>query len=498
MITKYLEPCIDLIQYYKTANECNVSLNGNAFMAELSHKESDRQHFYLDLNVNNRSLPGNYDDYYCNPISLRIADRNFIIPEHSCFMTNYCMNCDVVGGVHERVCLKVSCLQTPSFDDRKKKYHRIMIDADGTSLWTMNEIESVWYKAGVSRACGLITVDVKDRGELHVYPFTPPVQKDKKPSRYLVCDILFECTWKEAMDLYYNVAVSLSLFTKTILMDCLYGFSYDDESMADSFEFRLQTLPPTSFGQYDIFVFNIHPVYDYITKKANSEIAYAASQMEISNCDGESCVNSSFISPLRQKFFSSYFNTLLSNKDLQRAASIMVDASTFALEYQGTMYSIALQTITKALHLDFPKPCEDDKFGFIKYLLDVMITGIQKTNFISCDTARIFKNSLGRMNTPTNIDTLCLPFEHYGYRLSDYEKKTIKARNPFMHGSLPCKLTDMDKAYSEIWNICTILHKLCFILLLKNAGFSGMILNNCVLNKIKESIEAKEPIFISI
>lgn len=42
------------------------------------------------------------------------------------------------------------------------------------------------------------------------------------------------------------------------------------------------------------------------------------------------------------------------------------------------------------------------------------------------------------------------------------------------------------------------LHKLCSILLLRAACFSGKVLNNEVLFGIKEACERKEPIYIDI
>ena len=71
-------------------------------------------------------------------------------------------------------------------------------------------------------------------------------------------------------------------------------------------------------------------------------------------------------------------------------------------------------------------------------------------------------------------------------------ENAINMRNATFHGSLSSEKKYLRAQQGEMLATSLRLHKLCSILLLKAAGFSGKVLNNEVLFGIKESCERRE------
>lgn len=87
----------------------------------------------------------------------------------------------------------------------------------------------------------------------------------------------------------------------------------------------------------------------------------------------------------------------------------------------------------------------------------------------------LFKR-LDSLNAPTNTDKLSKPFAEVGYTITDEEKKIIKLRDTFLHGSIK-SFGNLDDDFKGLFYISLKLHFLICILLLKKAGFEGRIIN---------------------
>jgi hypothetical protein len=91
------------------------------------------------------------------------------------------------------------------------------------------------------------------------------------------------------------------------------------------------------------------------------------------------------------------------------------------------------------------------------------------------------------------------PIHHLpSYILTDEDKNAIKRRNYTFHGHL----SDIKKELGEQrWDMLAValrLHKLCCILLLKAAGYSGRIWNNEVIMGVEEACKRKDPPYLNI
>ena len=101
-------------------------------------------------------------------------------------------------------------------------------------------------------------------------------------------------------------------------------------------------------------------------------------------------------------------------------------------------------------------------------------------------------------NEETNEDKMTVCFDKCGYPLTPADKEAIKHRNITLHGHLASGKKLLWSQQNEMLAMGLRLHKLCSILLLKEAGFTGKVLNNEVLFGIEEACRRQEPVYIVI
>lgn len=115
------------------------------------------------------------------------------------------------------------------------------------------------------------------------------------------------------------------------------------------------------------------------------------------------------------------------------------------------------------------------------------------------DAKRILSKRISNnLNIAPNSNKLEACFLKYGYTLTKADRNAIGTRNSTFHGHLSSERMLLRAQQGEMLAISLRLHKLCSILLLKAAGFSGKVLNNEVLFGIKEACESKEPVYLEI
>ena len=174
---------------------------------------------------------------------------------------------------------------------------------------------------------------------------------------------------------------------------------------------------------------------------------------------------------------------------MARGALLLLDAPSLPLDYQGTILSVALETLSNVNNITLvdPKTWKKTKEDVLKI--------IRREFGDNSPIIENLKNKWFSINSPTNKEKLSRPFADVGYELSELEKRVIKERNKFLHGSLTLRGTvEEDASYQSF--LCFELLKLCSILLFRRMGFKYPLLNNAVLYGVAEAIEDKEPILI--
>lgn len=383
--------------------------------------------------------------------------------------------------------MAVSVLYTSNFDTTKKTFLRVFQPIDRFDLY--HDIRTFGYYEESYWRLGWMGISLSD-GTIEVFPY------DCNGQKYVVFESQETIDAKTFSKKIYSICVVLGLITRTIWLDEAFCVEYSDGNFDTPVAFQYQTLRPSINGSYSIFSTNIFVLEDSLSRSETTR--YAADFLK----DEAGEVKRGMIDWLQPDFLSSMCAMIDDNDSLCRAASMITEASTYPVEYQASLFYTALETITsflkKKYRIEYRTPIPKDIF---KKEIVLQFRKAMK----ECETRhpelhdgiRILEDKINNLNAPTNLDKLALPFEIINYTLIQEETAAIKNRNRFMHGSLLVVSPKGDEFDALLGN-CIRLHKLCCILLLKEAGFDSYILNNPVLYGLKEECEAKQPPVITL
>ena len=198
--------------------------------------------------------------------------------------------------------------------------------------------------------------------------------------------------------------------------------------------------------------------------------------------------------------FSKLLALCYSENDMRIATSMLLDGTMLSIEYQKPFFAVALEVITSALLQDqnkkMPPLMPFDEFNsLLRPKLEEIIDSFES---ISDENKKIMKNKLTSVNQGANASKLSTPFEMVGYKLSKADSDAIKCRNSVFHGHLSSSSEELHYQQDRLFAESLRLHKLCCILLLKKAGFTGRILNNEVLMGLKEACDRQESPYIML
>lgn len=205
--------------------------------------------------------------------------------------------------------------------------------------------------------------------------------------------------------------------------------------------------------------------------------------------------------PMPHDAFCKLAELCYNNNDMLVAASMLLDGSLLNIEYQKPFYHVALETITTSLMSKRNVKLSPlmDKAAYKQNVLPVLQTALAGISEIPDDVRHIISQRIqNNLNAPANQDKLSYLFEKYNYPLTEPDKAAIKSRNSSFHGHLTSTGISLREQEDELFAESLRLHKLCCILLLKAAGYSGRILNNEVLFGIKDACDRKEHVYIEI
>lgn len=189
------------------------------------------------------------------------------------------------------------------------------------------------------------------------------------------------------------------------------------------------------------------------------------------------------------------------SNDMMIATCMLVDGSLINIEYQKPFFHVVLETITSALldndNVTLPPTMPQDEYQHkVQPVLQAALDGISD---LGDEAKSVFSSRIEHnLNTAPNSNKLEACFPKYGYTLTKADKDAIKKRNSTFHGHLTDKDHALNDQQYELFAMSLRLHKLCSILLLKEAGFSGKVLNNEVLFGMKQACGLEEPVFIEI
>ena len=268
----------------------------------------------------------------------------------------------------------------------------------------------------------LIEIPFSEEKKIHVFPLYG----------YLVIESQFLCTYNEMLDYTYAVSLSLGLVTTIAPFDYAFVVASEMPEFNDKIMGGMIKLRPTIRVQYKL----------------------------------------QFSAPIEEKDFAKLVLMLHRNKNLARAAMMLLVASD-DIEYLGPLYSVALETICLELF-------KENKDIFEECLIEK-------------PWGKDFKNNDKKLTKPFEL------LKSIKYDLSEVEKLIIKTRNSFLHGDIPkgggsadeLENTDELDSVDELLYISSELRRLCMILLFRYVGIKEPKLAIFYNEKVKQTVDEK-------
>jgi len=193
----------------------------------------------------------------------------------------------------------------------------------------------------------------------------------------------------------------------------------------------------------------------------------------------------------------------LDNEKVSRSLLVLVLNSGSTLEIKIPLQYVCIEALTGAIIKKGNselKPIDDDRVaGELAQILKNETELFLKGKGIRIDSesiAPLFKR-LDTLNAPTNVDKLSKPFNEVGYIISGEEKKLIKLRDTFLHGSIKT-FGEPEDDFKGLFYISLKLQFLISVLLLKKSGFQGRIINYAKLYEHITERYSDEDVFFKI
>ena len=420
-------------------------------------------------------------------IELQNGDDTFIIPHGYAVFDD---NLEILSDRVQDLNVKINRIDYGSIKDNTNYYWRYVYPIK-FSRWFL-QIESLNYVDEEGACIGLqyqkVTIANND---MHVF------LTERKDICYMVIQSGSKIDSEEMYKRVFAIITSIGLITGNIFGDYHFQIASDDRDFDSIKSMIYGTLDDTKYCSYRIVNNRWVDVYDMLGQYEYQR--YAQKVFERNGFDS----NKSYYDnkPLEAKVFNGLANLCYNNNDIAISASMLLEGSQLNMIYQPPFYHVALEAITSALMDDNQdKECSPlEKNEYKNIVRPVLLKALDNIKELSTDAKRIYSNRIrSNLNDRANKDKLGSVFEKYGYNLTEADKKAIEQRNYTFHGHLSNIKKEIVEQRWDMFAVALRLHKLCSILLLKAAGYTGEILNNEVIWGVKEACDRKDSPYINI
>ncbi len=475
-IVKNLSATIDLISNFQQ----NVTISGLPFPEREARLYIENRGLRLDFDLTiQEAIDCNKQDLLHEFHIIDNSRCKYVVPERDGILSGT-LNIGSAEGTLQNYNIKFAQLMDERWCNDNEYYYRFLLPIE--KIFWDRDINTYWFNVGNRSSSGLLILNFPE-GTVHVYHTSIGEKK------YLVIESTMECS-RSLMERYiYSIALSFGLITSIVPFDYTYIIATKDENFVNELMFGFAQMRPTIKGQYLYFTTNMYSLKECLQR---NKAYYAINQLNINGA-----INNSLQPWMDLDKFDNIVQMLYKNENLARATLILIEASNNPLDYQGAMCAVALETICSTL--EDPK---DNVFMTktewktkVKPPFDKFVNELKNNGIISEAHAINMHNKFSSLNNDSNQNKLSIPFSKRGYKLSEQEKQIINNRNKFLHGNIISKGC-LNDDFEANWYACLELQKLCSILLFRESGFKGYIVNNAVLLGRKQAIQNKEPILI--
>lgn len=329
-------------------------------------------------------------------------------------------------------------------------FYRAIFPLSTYGQYPVHYIESGPFKTGTSlRILGYVTMGLA-KYKLGFYDY------DIDNKRYLFIDCHTQTIKKEFEELVDAISFSFGLISGCVQRDEVFYLGSDTTEFNIIRSFEIKRLPDSVAGWQAISPRD----YKEVEKQPKTEY-------------------------LPVSVFCTLVQQCLDDKRLLRAIKILTESFDCPFEIMASTFSVCLETLKNIV---IEK--NEEKINPFKEKSFARKTITELKTFIDAIDPDHFNNKEGvlkrieQLNQVGNADSFFLVFDLLGIKLNEDDKNCIHKRNDFLHGRIPFEDEEEQVQSSELRHIVCKLHFLLTCVILKNAGYSGPILNNPKMNDI--------------
>ncbi len=350
--------------------------------------------------------------------------------------------------------------------DFNEKYLRLIIPSS-KKLKIINDYQCRGFVVDYKLKPGLITLKINDRN-FHFYE----VKYGEK--EYIIIDCVDKFNLKEFQNVCQTILLTYAFLSADYHSGEGYYLGFETNNLDTPTHFLYHSLSESIYDGNGAFTTNAYFGIDLENIKRDEKGFIAEETRK------EQFKDIMFFS---SDVYSAICQTALEDEKIFRSLLLLVFNQASTLEMKIPIQYVAIEALTGAIikkgNAEL-KPIENNEIanelvGILKSetekLLQKHSIPIEGNDLIT----PLFKR-VASLNAPTNTDKLSKPFALLGYTISDEEKKLIKLRDTFLHGSTK-SYGDLDDDFKGLFYLSLKLHFLICVLLLKKSGFEGRIIN---------------------
>lgn len=376
--------------------------------------------------------------------------------------------------------IKVNSFKSVDIEE-KERFFRFVIPIEKAE-W-IHHIDTDPYKCEDRLVKGLIDFSYKDE-HFHFYPVKA---KDKE---YLFIDSSQKCTLSCMQDRMFAAVLSVGFFTGYLHMGEAFVLASDSYDFHDNIHIMFQCLRPSVKSICPFFTTNMYSIRACLEMRP--ELHYALDQLYVNEV-----FQASLQDWIYEDTMNALFYLLIENQEVNHAVMTMLEVMNMPLDYQGSVFSVLLESLASSLLKKKPKSGITKKSWkrVSKQLVEVLMKSVDE-NLMPENCLGYMKKRIEGLNYLPNRDKLVAPFHEIGYAPTSDELDVIDLRNTFLHGDIPGDT--LEEQREIVLYASSVFQRLCAILVLKTIGFKGYIINNAALLGCKKAVEAQEPVLLYV
>jgi hypothetical protein len=469
-IEKSIEPSLDVILDLMNPASYEVKLSGHYLDGRVFElTKGDRQYDFKSSSTILKGVQTHQEIQFEGSVIVEFSkpDINLFAQGKHILINSISYNDEFSEKLFSGSIASLSTSQSATeFDD---KFLRLIIPVGTNEPFNIGQFQRRYFTTPHKKSPLFITVNVSNE-EFHLFSYK------LGDDFYLVIDCTAQIELKAFQQKCFNLLLALGFIKGNLIHDECFIVSYGDSKMQVPENVLYHSMRASVSTNQAVFTsnpFSVHSDIDF----PRDENGHILKELQDKLYDG--------IIDFPEEVFSNLATLLFEQEKVQRAALLYIQGHASSLEMRIPNYYVAIEAITGYISSELitgNKSLSPIKDKTIAGELIKQITELSK----SCKSEnklddnefdfKIFEKNINKLNAPPNADKLSQSFDYLNYALSSEEKKLLKERNRFLHGSF-LKTIDDDKAFRDALHCSLRLHFMIAVLVLKLTGYTGKIIN---------------------